>query len=66
MLNVVTAKQMQAIDRWAIEELGIPGAVLMENAGGAIVRQLQNIITDLPAKKIIIFCGKGNNGGMGL
>ena len=56
---------MQAIDRWAIEELRIPGAVLMENAGGAIVRQLQNIITDLPAKKIIIFCGKGNNGGDG-
>ena len=46
---------MQAIDQWAIEELGIPGAVLMENAGGAIVRQLQNTITDLPAKKIIIF-----------
>ena len=56
---------MQAIDRRAIEELGIPGAVLMENAGGAIVRQLQNTITDLPAKKIIIFCGKGNNGGDG-
>jgi ADP-dependent NAD(P)H-hydrate dehydratase / NAD(P)H-hydrate epimerase len=56
---------MQAIDRWAIEKLGIPGSVLMENAGGAIVRQLQNIITDLPAKKIIIFCGKGNNGGDG-
>ena len=42
---------MQAIDQRAIEELGIPGAVLMENAGGAIVRQLQRIIIDLPAKK---------------
>jgi ADP-dependent NAD(P)H-hydrate dehydratase / NAD(P)H-hydrate epimerase len=56
---------MQAIDGWAIYELGIPGAVLMENAGSAIVRQLQNIITDLPSKKIIVFCGKGNNGGDG-
>ena len=65
MLTVVTAKQMQAIDRWTIDELGIPGAVLMENAGGAIVRQLQNVIADLPAKKVIIFCGKGNNGGDG-
>ncbi|MBC8285169.1 MAG: NAD(P)H-hydrate epimerase, partial [Nitrospinae bacterium] len=65
MLTVVTAKQMQAIDRWTIDELGIPGAVLMENAGGAIVRRLQNVIPDFPAKKIIIFCGKGNNGGDG-
>ena len=65
MLTVVTAKQMQAIDRWTINELGIPGAVLMENAGGAIVRQLQNTLADLPAKKVIIFCGKGNNGGDG-
>jgi NAD(P)H-hydrate epimerase len=56
---------MQAIDRWTIDELGIPGAVLMENAGGAIVRQLQNALADLPAKKIIIFCGKGSNGGDG-
>ena len=53
MLNVVTAKQMQATDRRAIEKLGIPGSVLMENAGGAIVRQLQSMIKDLAAKKII-------------
>ena len=59
MLTVVTAKQMQAIDRWAIEELGLPGSVLMENAGGAIVRLLQKMITDFPAIKFIIFCGKG-------
>jgi len=65
VLTVVTAKQMQAIDRHTIDKLGIPGAVLMENAGGAIVRRLQEILTDLPAKKIIIFCGKGNNGGDG-
>lgn len=65
MLNVVTSRQMQSIDRWAIEKLGIPGAVLMENAGGAIVRQLQNIRPDLSEKKVIIFCGKGNNGGDG-
>jgi hydroxyethylthiazole kinase-like uncharacterized protein yjeF len=65
LLTVVTAKQMRSIDRWTIDKLGIPGAVLMENAGGAIFRQLQNVIADLPAKKVIIFCGKGNNGGDG-
>ena len=65
MLNVVTAKQMRAIDRWAIDEMGIPGIVLMENAGATIVRRLAEIIPDLSSKKIIIFCGKGNNGGDG-
>jgi len=63
--TVVTAEQMRAIDRWAIEEMGIPGIVLMENAGSAIVKRLLEILPDLPTKKIIIFCGKGNNGGDG-
>lgn len=56
---------MQAIDRWAIEEIGIPGIVLMENAGKAIVERLQEIISDISSKKVILFCGKGNNGGDG-
>jgi len=56
---------MRAIDRWAIEEMGIPGIVLMENAGTTIVRRLAEIIPELSSKKIIIFCGKGNNGGDG-
>ena len=56
---------MRAIDRWAIDEMGIPGIVLMENAGTTIVRRLAEIIPDLSLKKIIIFCGKGNNGGDG-
>jgi ADP-dependent NAD(P)H-hydrate dehydratase / NAD(P)H-hydrate epimerase len=62
---VVTAEQMQAIDRHAIDDLGIPGITLMENAGVGIVRELQRIFTDLPRKKVFIFCGKGNNGGDG-
>jgi ADP-dependent NAD(P)H-hydrate dehydratase / NAD(P)H-hydrate epimerase len=62
---VVTAKQMQAIDRHAIEGLGIPGITLMENAGVGVVRELQESFPDLSRKKIFIFCGKGNNGGDG-
>ena len=65
MLPIVTAEQMRAIDQWAIEEMGIPGIVLMENAGKAIVGRLQKIIPEITSKKIIIFCGKGNNGGDG-
>ena len=37
----------------------------MENAGTAIVRRLQEILPDLSSKRVIIFCGKGNNGGDG-
>ena len=65
MLPVVTAEQMRAIDQWAIEEIGIPGIVLMENAGKTIVKRLQEILPDIASKKVIIFCGKGNNGGDG-
>ena len=53
MLPIVTAEQMRAIDQWAIEEMGIPGIVLMENAGKAIVGRLQKIIPDIASKKII-------------
>ena len=56
---------MKDLDRWAIETMGIPGVVLMENAGTAIVRRLQEILPDLSSKRVIIFCGKGNNGGDG-
>lgn len=56
---------MQAIDRRAIEYLGIAGAVLMENAGAGIVRRLTEILPDLASKKAFVFCGKGNNGGDG-
>ncbi|MBC8286169.1 MAG: NAD(P)H-hydrate dehydratase [Nitrospinae bacterium] len=65
MLPVVTAKQMQAIDRQTIDEFGIPGITLMENAGVAVVHELQKRFPDLSHKKVFIFCGKGNNGGDG-
>ena len=65
MLPVVTAQQMRTIDQWAIEEIGIPGIALMENAGKAIVKRLQEILPDITSKTVIIFCGKGNNGGDG-
>ena len=57
MLPVVTAEQMQAIDRQAIDGFGIPGITLMENAGVGIVQELQRRFPDLSRKKIIIFCG---------
>ncbi len=63
---VVTAKEMQEIDEKAIKEYQIPSLVLMENAGVAVVRALEERFGDLSEKRIIILAGSGNNGGDGL
>lgn len=65
-MRLVTAEEMRLADRMAIEEYGIPGVVLMENAGLAVVRQAAKMMGGLAGKKVSIFCGGGNNGGDGL
>lgn len=65
-MRLVTAEEMRMADEAAINEYGIPGSVLMENAGQAVVRQAEKILGTLPGKKAAIFCGGGNNGGDGL
>ena len=65
-MNIVTAEQMRALDRKTIEETGIPGIVLMENAGIQLYSFLEGKFDDLDEKKITIICGKGNNGGDGM
>ena len=55
---ILTAAQMREADRRCIEELGIPGAVLMDNAGAAVYREIAG-------GPVGIVCGKGNNGGDG-
>ncbi len=65
-MRLVTAEEMRLADNSAINEYGIPGAVLMENAGQALARQAEKMLGTLAGKKIAIFCGGGNNGGDGL
>ena len=63
-MKVVTAAEMRQIDNDTIEGIGIPGIVLMETAGSAIVRA---IVQYYPTtQRIGILVGKGNNGGDGL
>ncbi len=57
-----SAEQMRAIDRWAIEELGIPSLELMERAGEAVAAAVAELGRAGPVR---IVCGKGNNGGDG-
>ena len=63
-MKIVTAAEMQEIDRLTITR-GIPGIVLMENAGVAVVRYLEKHCGPLDRHRAIIFSGKGNNGGDG-
>ncbi|WP_066187464.1 NAD(P)H-hydrate dehydratase [Gracilibacillus timonensis] len=62
-MYIVTAKEMYEIDRYAIEETGIAGKILMENAGskvaGALLRDYQH------CHQVAIVVGSGNNGGDG-
>jgi NAD(P)H-hydrate epimerase len=55
---------MREIDRMAIEG-GIPSLVLMENAGQRVVELLEERFAPLAGHRIVVFCGKGNNGGDG-
>jgi NAD(P)H-hydrate epimerase len=65
-MKLVTTKQIQAIDRAAIDGRGIPGLELMENAGRGIAEYVRELTGgDVSSKRFLIFCGKGNNGGDG-
>ena len=62
-MNPMTREQVRAFDKQAIEQLGIPPAVLMENAGRGSAEVLKSLgVHGL----VVICCGKGNNGGDGL
>jgi hydroxyethylthiazole kinase-like uncharacterized protein yjeF len=57
------AEQQRAIDSWAIQTAGIPGIELMERAGAGLGDLVQ---TRAPEGRVVVVCGKGNNGGDGL
>jgi len=55
---------MRALDRHTIETLGVPGEVLMESAGRAVVARVLAMRRD--GEEVLVVCGPGNNGGDGL
>lgn len=63
--TVMTRDQVRAFDAWAINTLGIPGVVLMENAGRSCAELIKEQLEDVTDPKVCIFCGTGNNGGDG-
>jgi NAD(P)H-hydrate epimerase len=61
---VVNSEEMRQIDNTTIEQVGIPGIVLMENAAKSVVNEMMKDKT-IFNKKVLVVCGIGNNGGDG-
>ncbi|WP_082235569.1 NAD(P)H-hydrate dehydratase [Halobacillus massiliensis] len=62
-MDIVTAQEMYEWDRLAIETAGMPGSMLMENAGRAVCEELESKIQ--PNDQVMVLIGGGNNGGDG-
>lgn len=62
IVKVVTAEQMNLIDKTAIEDYSVPAFILMNNAGKSIADFIE---MKFPGKAVYVFCGRGNNGGDG-
>ena len=65
-MKLATATEMQTLDRWTIKKVGVPGIVLMENAGLGTIRFMEQELGPCRNKSVVIFVGPGNNGGDGL
>ncbi len=64
-MYLVTAKEMQQMDKETIGNIGIPGRVLMENAGAGAFRFMCRVFPALEGKSVAVVAGRGNNGGDG-
>ena len=64
-MKLARASEMQAIDKCAIDDFGIPGIVLMENAGKKTADLSICYFGNPLGKKVVVFAGPGNNGGDG-
>ena len=62
---VMTKDEVRAVDSWAINTLGVPGVVLMENAGRSCAELIREKLSGVERPRVCIFCGTGNNGGDG-
>ena len=63
LVPLYSAAEMRTVDRVTIDEIGIPGAVLMERAGMGAAAEIVAAFEGL--RRVVIVCGAGNNGGDG-
>lgn len=62
-MYVANQEVMQTLDRYTMEQLGLPGVVLMENAGNAVVQEI--LFHYHKTTRVLVLAGSGNNGGDG-
>jgi NAD(P)H-hydrate epimerase len=62
-MKIVSTQEMRAVDRVTSERFGVPSLTLMENAGAAVADYVLSRYA--AARRVVVFCGKGNNGGDG-
>jgi len=65
MQRVVSAEEIRWCDDTTINTYGVPGLLLMENAGRGVAEVVKQEFSLLANKHILVVCGKGNNGGDG-
>ena len=66
LIRLADTISMREMEKHAIEDLGIHGLVLMENAARSVADWLtENKLKNNPGARVVICCGKGNNGGDG-
>ncbi|GAC1363225.1 MAG: bifunctional ADP-dependent NAD(P)H-hydrate dehydratase/NAD(P)H-hydrate epimerase [Acidobacteriaceae bacterium] len=63
-MKILTSEEMRDADRRSSEEFGIPLEELMEGAGAAVASFCRSL--QPAARRVLVICGKGNNGGDGL
>lgn len=64
--RVALAANVRELDRRAVEEYGVPSALLMENAGRALCFEVERRLLEVEGRRVLILVGPGNNGGDGL
>ena len=64
-MRILTSEQAYFLDKTSIDNFGISSIDLMGNAGQRIAINIEEILAKVSKPKILIFCGKGNNGGDG-
>ena len=62
-MNIMTCEQTRCKDSMAMMRFGIPGLLLMEHAALGVLREMER--RKLLNGRIVVMCGRGNNGGDG-
>ncbi len=64
-MKILTAIEMKEVDRLTTARYRVPSTTLMENAGRSVAEFIQSRFPNLERRRMVVLCGKGNNGGDG-